>query len=428
MTTLSLRHRYLAALGLSSAVLSACSANEAQPRPVTTPATAGTTEVATEPTATSAPTGAPTATSTSVAAAPTVAHWTPTVAPKSTQTFPTPGPSRPLPSCPSERFCIAEADASGAETAGAPFAKCALTVDPPNKTANDRRRVEFDKAQTTRERTARKDACCYEWVIPCPGGRPLVVEGAPRVASEAPRAEWLPSAERLSWEALRARVSHISPALRQGLADHYSREASFEHASVASFARVSLSLLAVGAPAALVAATHRAALDEIAHAEAMYLLASAHRGAPIGPGALDLTGASHVTSAIADIAEEAFFEGCVGEVAAALVLREEAERATDDEISAILASMAADEEKHAELAWRTVAWALSRHDALVRGVLERARQTIHAEIAMPIADEGLLPMGLPGITTARERALFRRRALVEVVAPCLDALLSIEAA
>jgi hypothetical protein len=72
------------------------------------------------------------------------------------------------------------------------------------------------------------------------GGRPLVVEGAPRVASEVPRSEWLPSVSRPSWEALRARVSHISPALREGLADHYAREASFEHASVASFAAENL--------------------------------------------------------------------------------------------------------------------------------------------------------------------------------------------
>lgn len=114
-------------------------------------------------------------------------------------------------------------------------------------------------------------------------------------------------------------------------------------------------------------------------------------------------------------------------MAAALVLREEAERASDDVIRSMLVVMADDEERHAELAWRTVAWALSRHTARVRRALERARDAVDAEIAMPIPDEISAPMGLPGVTTARERARLRRRALVEVVAPCLDALLSLEA-
>ena len=49
-------------------------------------------------------------------------------------------------------------------------------------------------------------------------------------------------------------------------------------AEIASFARTSLDLLALGAPADLVAETHRAALDEIEHARIAYALASAFSG------------------------------------------------------------------------------------------------------------------------------------------------------
>ncbi|MCA9546694.1 MAG: ferritin-like domain-containing protein, partial [Myxococcales bacterium] len=56
------------------------------------------------------------------------------------------------------------------------------------------------------------------------------------------------------------------PAQRARLADHWTRQALAEHASVASFARFALHLMAVGAPPDLLVATHQAGLDEIEHA------------------------------------------------------------------------------------------------------------------------------------------------------------------
>ena len=47
----------------------------------------------------------------------------------------------------------------------------------------------------------------------------------------------------------------------------WARAAAFEHASVAAFARLSLQLMAHGAPTALLGEVHRAALDETRHAE-----------------------------------------------------------------------------------------------------------------------------------------------------------------
>ena len=48
-----------------------------------------------------------------------------------------------------------------------------------------------------------------------------------------------------------------SPALRRRLAELWSQDALLEHASIASFSRFALQLLAVAAPPALVAGAHR---------------------------------------------------------------------------------------------------------------------------------------------------------------------------
>lgn len=421
MNTVLLRGRYLAALGLSSSVVVACSSNEAPVTPET-PATAAATEAATEttpvevpPVATSAPTASVSAT-TAPSAAPKVAYWQPTVSKKPAHVGPpTPGPMEHMPTCPSGAFCVAETDAKGSPSAAAPLDRCAMSISDPEVPPSGGE-IHFDVEQTKRERTAKKDACCYSWFIPCPGGRPLRIGGGARLAEETASNEWLGSRNEP-----RLTFADLGDAERQALADHCAREASYEHASVAAFARVSLALLALGAPPHLLADTHRAALDEIRHAEEMFALASRLRAAPVGPGTLDIGDAAMPTVSFEALASEAFFEGCVGEVAAALVLREEARRALTDELRTTLESMADDEERHAELAWKTVAWALSRAPEEVMPALLTARASVAAELDPP-AVSAIDSRPLPGLTSDRERRALRLRALREVVLPCLDAL------
>ncbi len=318
-----------------------------------------------------------------------------------------------MPECPNGKFCVAAKDAAGSPKASAPFSACAETVSDPTPAPSESRQIRFDAVTTKVERASAADACCYSWYVPCPGGRPLLVEGEARVAAEARSAAWLED------DAVLDSAPALDASTRSALAMHYAREAAYEHASVAAFARVSLSLLAAGAPPDLVADTHRAALDEIEHARAMYGVASNLRDAPIGPGPLDLSGVASPTASIVEIAEEAFLEGCVGEAAAALVLREEARAATSIEIRAILERIADDEERHAELAWRTVQWALGADDG-VRGALERAMRLLSEEQTLPPEDAHVLP----GIVGTRGRLLARRAAIHEVVEPCLRALLA----
>ncbi|NUP13379.1 MAG: hypothetical protein HOW73_45655 [Polyangiaceae bacterium] len=422
-----LRNRYLAAMGITTTVLSSSCHTEGGTTPEVTATATATADIAmtstsdATATAATASVSAPpsvTVSSTAVASA-SVSSWAPTE-PTSTVTRPTLPTGRPLPTCPAGKFCVAEVNAAGSAQAAPPFGKCAQSVqDPEGGPMGERKEIRFDAATTKHERGKIADACCYSWFIPCPGGRPLVVDGAVRTAPVARREDWSMPVGVQSF------FASLPDDTRSELAEHYKVEASYEHASIASFARVSLSLLAQGAPADLVEETHRAALDEVKHARAMFALASAAAGAPIGPALLDTTGVASAVPTIEDIAREAFFEGCAGEAAAALVLREEATSAPSVALCEILSRMAEDEERHAELAWRTVAWALSKDTARVLPILSKAREEIVREVESGATGApGHSTLHVAGVTSAQERAAVRRVALHQIVLPCLDALLS----
>jgi hypothetical protein len=69
-----------------------------------------------------------------------------------------------------------------------------------------------------------------------------------------------------------------------GVADQWRENGKTEQASVAAFARLTLDLMALGAPPSLIAAANRDALDEIRHAELCFSLACALDGKRVGPG------------------------------------------------------------------------------------------------------------------------------------------------
>jgi hypothetical protein len=68
------------------------------------------------------------------------------------------------------------------------------------------------------------------------------------------------------------------------LADQWRENGKTEHASVAAFARLTLDLMALGAPPVLIAAANRDALDEIRHTELCFSIARALDGQSVSPG------------------------------------------------------------------------------------------------------------------------------------------------
>jgi hypothetical protein len=217
--------------------------------------------------------------------------------------------------------------------------------------------------------------CCYAFTCGC-CGRPFMVEGTARQAVPARRPDW---AE------LAPSDTTVAPAVARALRDAWLSDALLEHASIASFSRFALHLLALGAPPDLVAATHRAALDEVAHAEACFALASRFAGEALGPGPLPLGGALGSVT-LAEATAAAVMEGCVGETIAALVASEQLAVAGDPAVRAALARIAEDEARHAELAWRFVGWALARQPAVACAVAEAFAKATEDVEASAIAD------------------------------------------
>jgi hypothetical protein len=166
-------------------------------------------------------------------------------------------------------------------------------------------------------------------------------------------------------------LAGLSPAERSAQSDKWLNDARFEHASIASFARFCLDLLAFGAPPELVERAQRAMGDELAHARACFALASAYAGRALGPGRLELAGVEPSHS-LAEAAASAVREGCVNETVAALTARQQADVTRDPVVRAVLERIASDEADHAELAFRFVAWALQTGDGAVHYAVQSA--------------------------------------------------------
>lgn len=257
----------------------------------------------------------------------------------------------------------------------------------------------------------------------CVIGRPFLVAGDERLASPLARSDWYtangvgPVAPSPSSE------SAASRELREAIGAGWLEQALMEHASVAAFARFSLQLLALGAPAELCSQAAQAMGDEIEHARACFLLARRHSDSDVGPGPLDMTNALEATE-LETIMLGTIAEGCIGETVAAIEAAEALEHCRDDAARAVLARIAEDETRHAELAWRFVAWALEVGPASLR---ERARAAFaeaapdRAASASPTSRD--LQLAEHGLIAPSLRAELRRRVLHDVIAPCAHALI-----
>ena len=91
--------------------------------------------------------------------------------------------------------------------------------------------------------------------------------------------------------------------------------------------------------------------DETRHAKLCFRLASAYAGKAVGPGPLDIAG-SLAPITLAQIVDLVIAEGCFGETLATLDAQQAAAEATDPATIAAFTQIAADEQRHAELAFR----------------------------------------------------------------------------
>lgn len=265
------------------------------------------------------------------------------------------------------------------------------------------------------------DQCCFWFaahdVQLCPG-RPFVVAGHERLAALAERDDWTVDTS-LSAE---PRSAH-----RAAIAAAWAEQAAFEHASIASFSRFVLQLLAGGAPARLLSAAHVALGEEIEHARLFFGFASRYAGRPLGPAALathDALAGAHDLDAVVLASVR---EGCIAETISAWHVSLAATSARDPAMARALARVAEQELEHAALAWSFLAWVLPRASDSLR---HRIENTLHDAARFAPRGPALAPtVGADewlahGILPADEHAAATRHALRELVAPAARSLMN----
>jgi hypothetical protein len=246
-------------------------------------------------------------------------------------------------------------------------------------------------------------------------GRPFLVEAAAVTA---------PTTARDDWRGLVRTPAPVDAATAMRLADHWTRIGQLEHASVAAFAQFVLQLLAVGAGPELVLAAQQALADEVEHARLAFALASLYAGTGVGPGALPTIGAASAVD-LAGLVDAVIREACLGETLAAFEAREAAAQAGDPAVQAALRRIADDEQRHAELGWRFVQWAL-QVDATLQARAQATFATAVAEARAGVSRDataaGAPELRVHGVIDEPLRAEIWGRGLVDVIEPCAAAL------
>jgi hypothetical protein len=300
-------------------------------------------------------------------------------------------------------ICPENVDAPDPPELPSPFDHCPKNVNG----------AQFSAKATRAQRADNPDACCYVsfhgMAVP---GRALRAGASSTdaiVACDVARDDW--SGDAITFDFTLPDFDRIE------LARAWRADAAFEHASVAAFARFSMDLMQLGAPADLVARAHAAALDEIEHARLCHAIAKAYDGRARGPAPVAALSRAHAPT-FAELAVETFVDGCVGETIAAMSAREAARDAAAP-VRAALLRIAEDEERHAELAFAALAWLVSSGGAPAR----RAVADALGATAVGAIDPHAIDRPAHGRLGGQRARRMRERALVAVIEPCTLALL-----
>jgi hypothetical protein len=244
-------------------------------------------------------------------------------------------------------------------------------------------------------------------------GRPFTVEGRARFAIPTEGAAWRGDAF----------PQGPAPTVAGRIARVWTAAGRAEHASVASFARFSLELMALGAPAELLLGASQAMADEVAHAKACFAVA-ASAGALVGDvGPLDVSGSLDAAGDPAATLVALIREGCVGETVSALRAERALAGATVPAVRTALATITVDEGRHAAYAWRCVRWLLGAHPELVPLAQETFAAATPGGQAEPEADPSADALALWGVLDARARHRAEADAWRVVIHPAVGALL-----
>ncbi len=205
--------------------------------------------------------------------------------------------------------------------------------------------------------------------IPTLPGRPLRING------EVVRTD-LHLKEGSNWaKGQRPEASHLDESTRAALEAFWLQDARGEHASIPAFSRISWQLAAIGSPPELLAWAHRAALEEISHAQLCFALAEGYGGHPYSVQPILKmfeSGLDFGDDPIEVIATETLFDGCLLEGFFANIASVAAIQCEEPATLAALEQIAREEKSHAAFSWALLEWLLEQHPTKVKPLIQNA--------------------------------------------------------
>lgn len=208
-------------------------------------------------------------------------------------------------------------------------------------------------------------------------GIPGWISGSPLVAEHAKlmRGRYA----EIPWD--QSTAHELTPEQRARVAACWTRRLEAEYIAISTFSVLSLDLCAARAPADILSMVHRAAIDEIRHAEYCCRLAEIYGGKAITPVAkLSNLPDDKKKPKVQQALQNALLVSSVAETYATVVLGAVRDRTTDPPTRAVMDNIWADEIQHARIGWAYLSFCFANG-----GQPERT------------AAEAMIPMSLKGV-------------------------------
>ena len=234
-------------------------------------------------------------------------------------------------------------------------------------------------------------------------GRPCSIDGRAVAARLVEMPNDPASAGAQDDRRLRLQMDSLTARDRERLTSFWISVAEQEHASIVAFHRLSLALLAAGAPASLLVRAAEAARDEAEHAElarriSENLSARPFAFSPFAHALAPLPAMTPIALALSSL-----HEGCLAERTAARALQSAARESFDPALGDALTQMARDECAHAELAWTVLEYCLELdREPVAEALAAWLRESAPGLVRF---DESEIPRGWGALSAAQQNEL-----------------------
>jgi hypothetical protein len=248
-------------------------------------------------------------------------------------------------------------------------------------------------------------------------GTPLVAEHRKLMRRRYPAVPWE-----------RSTAASLTDAQRERAAKTWRTRSEAEYLAVSTFSILSIDMCAAGAPADILSMVHRAAIDEVRHAEMCIRLASIYSGKEeLPPPGMSNLPDDPERPKLHQALANALLVSCVAETYATIVVGSMRDEATDPAVAAVLSIIYADEVVHARIGWSYLGYCLRLGGAeaieaaakMVPVAVKGAANVVETPRPTDVLEPALRAHGL--MTPQEERVLFSK-SIRDVLAPGFVAL------